>query len=308
MPRRIPGRARCLNGSVARAGVRARGRKGPSRTAWGAALCRLIEQGQPPSLRLFDDPVVGRLLDPATVAMAGGPMRELYLSELGLGTYGAQVMRTRYIDDVVTGLVEGGTSQVVLLGAGLDTRAFRLPVLANATVLELDLPDTQEYKLERLGGVPVLAAEVNFIPTDFTREPLCDVLGAAALDRANPVLFVWEGVTQYLPESAVLATLAFVGASVQGSTLVFTYVRRGIIDGTARDASSDEILPRPSRSEPWLFGLEPDEVPTLLDSYGLSLVDDVGAAEFRSRYAEPLGRRVALNDVERVALAVVRAS
>ncbi|HSK33937.1 MAG TPA: class I SAM-dependent methyltransferase [Propionicimonas sp.] len=279
----------------------------PSRTAWGAALCRVIEQGQPPASRLFSDPVVGRLLDPMIVTMAGGPMRELYLSELGSGTYGAQIMRTRYIDDVVTGLVEGGTTQVVILGAGLDTRAFRLPVLAGATVLELDLPGTQQYKVERLRGVPALAAEVRFIPTDFATEPLGDVLGAAGLDRTNPVLFVWEGVTQYLPEAAVRSTLACIGASVPGSALVFTYVRRGIVDGSSWEGWSDGQRPRLDASEPWVFGLEPGEVPGLLDSYGLSLVDDVGEAEFRSRYAQPLGRRVTLNGVERVALAVVRA-
>jgi methyltransferase (TIGR00027 family) len=255
---------------------------------------------------LFSDPVVGRLLDPMIVTMAGGPMRELYLSELGSGTYGAQIMRTRYIDDVVNGLVEGGTTQVVILGAGLDTRAFRLPVLAAATVLELDLPETQQYKVKRLHGVRALAAEVRFIPTDFTTQPLGDALDAAGLDRASPVLFVWEGVTQYLPEAAVRATLACIGASVPGSALVFTYVRRGVIDGSAWDGLADR--PRRDASEPWLFGLAPGEVPGLLDSYGLSLVDDVGEAEFRSRYAEPLRREVALNDVERVALAVVRAS
>lgn len=300
-------RARCLNGNVARArvGRTPLHRAGPSRTAWGAALCRVIEQEQPPASRLFSDPVVGRLLDPGTVVMAGGPMRELYLSQLGSGTYGAQVMRTRYIDEVVTGLVEGGTMQVVILGAGLDTRAFRMPVLAGATVLELDLPGTQQYKVERLRGVPALAAQVRFIPTDFTAEPLGDVLVAAGLDRTRPVLFVWEGVTQYLPEAAVRSTLACIGASVPGSALVFTYVRRGIVDGSTPDGWSDGQRPRLNASEPWIFGLEPGEVPGLLHSYGLSLVDDVGEAEFRSRYAEPLGRHVDLNGVERVAFAVV---
>lgn len=283
------------------------GRAGPSRTAWGAALCRLIEQSEPPASRLFNDPVVGRLLDPMAVALAGGTMRELYLSEMGSGTFGAQVMRTRYIDDVVTGLAEGGITQVVILGAGLDTRAFRLPALAGASVYELDLPGSQEYTVERLRDVPALAAAVRFVPADLTTQPLGDVLDAAGLDRTAPVLFVWEGVTQYLPEAAVRSTLACIGASVPGSALVFTYVRRGTIDGSAWDGLHQGQQRRLHASEPWLFGLAPDEVPGVLESYGLILLDDVGEAEFRSRYAEPLHRRFELNDVEHVALAVVRA-
>jgi methyltransferase (TIGR00027 family) len=276
----------------------------PSRTALGAALCRFVEQGQPSASRLFFDPVVERLLDPMLITLATGPMQEWLLSELGPGTYGAQVMRTRYIDEVVTGLVEGGVTQVVILGAGLDTRAYRLPVLAGASVLELDLPATQQYKLRRLGAVPALAAGVRFVGTDFTAEPLGDVLDAAGLDRGRAVLFVWEGVSQYLTEAAVHSTLACVGTSVPGSALVFTYVRRRVVDGRSGDGWS-ELRQRLEASEPWLFGLEPDQVPGLLGAHGLRLVDDVGEAEYRVRYAEPLGRRLAVNDGERAALAVV---
>jgi methyltransferase (TIGR00027 family) len=266
-----------------------------------------MEQEQPASTRLFSDSVVGSLLDLTTVTMAAAPMREVYLSELGSGTYGAQVMRTRYIDDVVTGLVEGGTTQVVILGAGLDTRAFRLPVLDRATVIELDLPGTQQYKVKRLQGVRTLAAAVRFIPTDLTTQPLGKVLAEAGLDSTKPVLFVWEGVTQYLPEAAVRSTLACIGTSVPGSALVFTYVRRSTIDGSARKGRSDGQHPG-LYSEPWLFGLAPGELAGFIGSYRLTLIDDVGEVEFRSRYAEPLGRHVELNDVEHVALAVVRAS
>ncbi len=258
-----------------------------------------------PALRLFSDPVVARLLDPMAAAVAGGPMRAQLLSELGPGTYGSQVMRTRYIDEVVNGLAEGGTTQVVILGAGLDTRAYRLPALAAATVFELDLPGTQQYAVQRLRGVPALAAEVRFVATDFTSEPLGAVLASAGVDRERPVLFVWEGVTQYLTEAAVRSTLACVGASVPGSALVFTYVLRSIVDGTSGNGWSDGLRQRLDASEPWLFGIEPTKVPALLDGYGLSLIDDVGEAEYRSRYAVPMGRQLAVNAGERAALAVV---
>ena len=182
-----------------------------------------------------------------------------------------------------------------------------MPVLAGATVFELDLPGTQQYKKERLQGVRAFAAAVRFIPTDLTTQPLGDVLAEAGLDRTNPVLFVWEGVTQYLPEAAVRSTLTCIGTSVPGSTLVFTYVQRRSIDESAKDGWSDIHRPGLYSSEPWLFGLAPSEVAGFLGSYRLNLIDDVGKAEFLSRYAQPLGRLVELNDVEHAALAVVRA-
>lgn len=267
-----------LEWSVVRAPTARRASRGtgPSRTAWGAAVCRLIEQEQPSAKRLFSDPVVGLLLDQVTATMAAGPMLDLYLSTVGSGTYGARVMRTRYIDDVVTAFVEGGATQVVILGAGLDTRAFRLPVLAPATVFEVDLPGTQRYKVERLRYVRALAAAVRFVPADFTMAPLADVLAEAGFDRSIPVLFVWEGVTQYLPEAAVRSILTYIGGCVPGSAVVFTYVLRSIVDHSAGSRWSGGQLPQLDASEPWLFGLEPGEVPSLLDGYGLNLIDDAG--------------------------------
>ena len=102
-----------------------------------AASCRLVEQSQPPGLRQFDDPVVGRLLDPMLTALAiSGPMRDQLTGPRGAGTYGCQMMRTRYIDDVVTVQATVGVDQVEILGAGLDTRAYRLPSLSAAAVSE----------------------------------------------------------------------------------------------------------------------------------------------------------------------------
>jgi methyltransferase (TIGR00027 family) len=234
------------------------------------------------------------------------PLRQLFLAELGSGTYAAQVMRTRYIDDVVAALVEGGTTQVVILGAGLDTRAFRLPVLARADVAELDLSATQQYKRERLRGFPVLARTLRFVPTDLTRQPIGAALDEAGIDGAEPVLFVWEGVTQYLPEASVLSTPAGIGESAPGSSLVFTHVRRAVIDGSVGDGWLDGQRTPQVASEPWLFGMEPEQGSAVLAGRGLSLVDDVDADELRSRYVEPLGRQLEINAVEHAALAVVR--
>lgn len=270
----------------------------------GAAWCRLVEQGQPAGFRQFVDPVVGGLLDPMLTMMAGaGPMRDQLLEAVGAGTYGGQVMRTRYIDDVVTDRVEGGISQLVILGAGLDTRAYRMAALAGTTVYEVDLPDTQRYKRKKLGRTPPRAREIRFVPIDFNVQPLGEALTAAGFDRERPALFVWEGVTQYLTEAAVGSTLSYVGESAPGSAIVFTYILRRVIGGDPwGEGELGHLL---GSSEPWRFGLEPAELPAVLGGFGLRLVEDVGDAEYQARYLNPIGRQLAVNHGERVALAAV---
>lgn len=274
----------------------------------GAAFCRLVEQSVPRRSRLFDDPVVVRLLDPMLVALAApGPLAGQLPDSFGRGTYGLQVMRTRYIDDAVTALAEAGITQVVILGAGLDTRAYRLPALGEAVVFEVDLPELQERKRRGLAGTRPTAREVRFVATDFTEQGLDEALTTSGLDRSRPVLFVWEGVTQYLPEAAVRSTLAVIGASAQGSALLFTYVLRSALPTSTTHGWSGGLRQQWEASEPWLFGLDPGEVPVLLAEFGLTLVDDSGATEYRERYLDPIGRQLEINDGERVAFAHVNA-
>jgi methyltransferase (TIGR00027 family) len=272
----------------------------------GAAFCRLVEQAQPPGLRQFDDPVVGRLLDPMLAAMArSAPMREQVMGSMGAGVYGSQVMRTRYIDDVVTMEATLDVDQLVILGAGLDTRAYRLPALSATAVFEVDLPATQAMKRQHLHGVTPTAREVRFVPADLGRDPLAETLGAAGLDGTRPVLFLWEGVTQYLTEDAVRSTLAYVGTAAPGSAIVFTYALRDLVRAGRVQGWMLTIGLTGGADEPWLSGLEPDELPGLLGENGLQLMDHVGADEYQSRYLRPSGRRLDVNPGERAALAVV---
>jgi methyltransferase (TIGR00027 family) len=264
----------------------------------------LVEQAQPPRYRQFNDPVVGGLLDPMLTMMAQmGPMRDQLLAALGPGTYGAQVMRTRYIDDVVSDRVEAGISQLVILGAGLDTRAYRMASLAATTVFDVDRPGTQRYKLKKLRRTPPRARDVRFVPTDFNLHSLGEVLTAAGLDHQRPVMFVWEGVTQYLTEAAVRSTLSLVGESAPGSTIVLTYIlRRVIADGSWGEGDVRDLL---GSSEPWRFGLEPTQLRAFLGEFGLELVEDVGEAEYQARYLNPIWRQLPVNHIERVAVATV---
>ena len=125
-----------------------------SRTALGAATCRLIEQYQPEGTRLFDDPVVKVLVGSLIrFLMQFASMRNFTIKQtdaVGAGIYGAQICRTRYIDDAVQAALAKGIGQLVILGAGFDTRPYRLPGIERIKVFEVDLLAVQEDKKKKL--------------------------------------------------------------------------------------------------------------------------------------------------------------
>ena len=134
--------------------------------------------------------------------------------------------RTRAIDEALTAAVESGAQQVVILGAGHDSRAYRMKeLLRRTTVFELDLPAPQEYKRQRVREVTGGALlNLRYVPIDFARQDLAMVLRKAGYRKDCRTFFIWEGVTMYLPQDAVLATLRFVAtASGPGSAIVFDY-------------------------------------------------------------------------------------
>jgi methyltransferase (TIGR00027 family) len=224
------------------------------------------------------------------------------------GILGAILCRTRYIDDVLRRSLEKGIEQVVILGAGFDSRAYRIAGMDRVQVFEVDLPGSRVRKQRRLetvlGAVP---ENVVLVGIYFDRDDLGSVLNAAGFQAGRRTLFIWEGVTQYITAKAVHDTLAFVSrVSSSGSGIVFTYVRQGIIDGTDRPEWFGSLLSFARRvGSPFVFGLDPDGLAPYLAERGLTLVDDVGAAAYRKRYLEPLGRELRVFDGERVAFAEV---
>jgi methyltransferase (TIGR00027 family) len=153
------------------------------------------------------------------------------MNRMAPGLIGAMAGRTRAIDDAVNEAVADGVGQAVILGAGLDTRAYRLPALRRIRVWELDLEEVQQSKVAALTtvlGAPV--ATVTYVPIDFARTPIADALGSAGFDAGRPTVVVWEGVSQYLSRSEADDTIGFAGALAAGSRLAFTYVPQTVID------------------------------------------------------------------------------
>jgi methyltransferase (TIGR00027 family) len=260
-----------------------------SRTAEFMAFFRALETLRPPGERLFEDGFAARCLGPAlrsVLAAARVPaLRRAVVRLVDAGWPGARssgVARTRWIDDALRASLAGGCRQVVVLGAGFDARAWRLPELRAVPVFELDRAATQAAKRERLGAPP---ANVRFVAGDLGAPYAGGRLRAAGFDPAVPTFFLFEGVTNYLDAASVDATLRFVAASAApGSALVFTYVHRGVLDGSVAFAGTERLHRTLARSgESWTFGLDPAALAGWLAERGLALVSDCGAREMRER-------------------------
>jgi methyltransferase (TIGR00027 family) len=129
---------------------------------------------------------------------------------------------------------DAASPQVVMLGAGLDGRAWRMPELADAIVFEVDHPDSQRRKRERATSLSPVAREIRFVPVDFTRDRLEEALAAAGHDPARPTTWVWEGVVMYLERADIEATLRVVQArSATRSRLVILYTSPSLVRRTA---------------------------------------------------------------------------
>jgi methyltransferase (TIGR00027 family) len=281
-----------------------------SRTALGTAICRLIEQYQPEQTRLFYDPVAKELVGaPIRFLMQFASMRTLTMKQtdaVAKGIYGIQICRTRYIDDAVQAAISRGPRQSVILGAGYDTRPYRLPEMESVKVFEVDLATVQNDKKTKLqkylGRLP---DHVTFIPIDFDTQTLEAVFTGTAFDPSQPAVFIWEGVTQYISEDAVRQTLAFVGKSAPGSTILFTYVLKSIIERRSDIPGADRMMDVVAKQSPWVFGLEPPGVPDFLKPYHLTLVADVGSADYQEKYLKPVERNLVVFEGERIVQATV---
>ncbi len=286
----------------------------PSKTSIYVAAARAIGAREPdPTVRnpdflaerLLGDPAAWDVDHPVVHALAKTYEEALADREV-LGTVATMTVRTRFVDDALRRAVEGGAAHVVIMGAGFDTRAYRLAdLLAGAHVFEVDRPQTQEVKKQRIAAVVgEPPPNLTYVPIDFQHESLLEVLARHGHDPASKTFFIWEGVTMYLPVDAVRSTLRFVAAHAPGSTIVFDYISQGYVDMIARiDMDKVPEAARPfvqrflnlTRDEPWIFGLPDNAERDFLGEFGLDVVEilPTSGAEAVKRYlTRPDGTRV----------------
>lgn len=190
------------------------------------------------------------------------------------------VLRTVAIDAAIR---DAASPQVVILGAGLDGRAWRMPELAEVTVFEVDHPDSQRQKRARVAPLQQAAREVRFVPVDFTRDRLEDALAAAGHAPALPTTWVWEGVIMYLTRSEIEATLRVIAArSAPGSRLVLMYTSPSIVRRLVG-------LVLRLVGEPFRSAFTPADMRSLLAKFGLNVVQDDSLPDVAVRLSADLG-------------------
>jgi methyltransferase (TIGR00027 family) len=269
------------------------------------------EQYVPQAQRLIHDELAVQFLPLnmrlAVQACRWRPVRNMLITfteTRAPAVWGGTLCRKRYADDQVSEAVKAGFTQVVVLGAGMDTRAYRLAAPAGASCFEVDLPANIADKRARLqaiyGHVP---EHVTLIPVDFETQDIAEALAGNGFDLAKPAMFVWEAVTQYLTEDGVRKTLAFLAKAATDSWLIFTFVRRDFINGTnlygAERLYKDFVV----KYGVWHWGIDPADVDDLLREYGWAEREQVGRDEYLARYVKPTGRDLPVTEVERFAFA-----
>jgi methyltransferase (TIGR00027 family) len=260
-----------------------------SRTAEFMAVFRASEHAKAPTSRAFADPLAAALL-PGELRLAArlfglrpaAALLNAYIDRRWPGARTSGIARTKLIDDWI-GQAARGIDQVVLLGAGFDTRAWRLDALASARIFEVDHPNTAAVKQERLRSAHADLKKATFVKVDFETDDFDQLLRAAGFDATRPAIVVWEGVSQYLTGDAVCGVMRWVGGLAPGSRFIFTYVHEGVLNGSVAFVGADKVIAKVDGSgEPWRFGLLPEELPAFLGERGLSLLSDLGADEYRA--------------------------
>ncbi|HME16309.1 MAG TPA: SAM-dependent methyltransferase [Mycobacterium sp.] len=276
-----------------------------AQTAFGPMMLAALEQSEPPGRRLVDDDLAARFLPAPTrwLVTATPPklMRRLMMAAMdrdGPGLWATMTCRKRYVTDKVIEAL-GDIDAVVVLGAGLDTLAYRLARQTRIPIFEVDQPVNVERKAKAVRRVlGELPASVRLVPLDFERDDVLATLTGLGYRADYRTFFVWEAVTQYLTADAVHATLESLRPAATGSRLVFTYVRRDFIDGVNFYGAEQLYRRFRQRQQLWRFGLQPEEVAAFLDGYGWRLAEQLGPEEIVQRYVEPTGRDLTASQVE----------
>jgi methyltransferase (TIGR00027 family) len=207
--------------------------------------------------------------------------REKFERAMHIGRSKMMVARTVVIDDAVR---EVSNPQLVILGAGLDGRAWRMPELRDEVVFEVDHPDSQRQKRARVATLTQTARDVRFVPVDFLRDKLDDALAAAGHDPSRPTTWIWEGVVMYLDKADIENTLSVIQKrSAPGSRLIIAYHSPALILKLV-----GFLVKRVG--EPLRSAFKADQMREMLGKFGFGVFQDESIASLGARLSPDIGK------------------
>jgi methyltransferase (TIGR00027 family) len=259
-----------------------------SLTAAGIAIARGVESEKPEGERICYDPYARRFVPGWLYSTLAFFIRSGYAARRGPGVGEFLLARERYIDDILQDFLDNGLQQLVILGAGYDSRAYRFDILKDRVkVFEVDHPATQTEKLVKVRAVfGTIPEHVTFVPMNFNMQILEKRLPESGYDPNLRTLFIWQGVTEYLTTEAVDDTLRFVVQhSTPGSAIVFDYVYRQVLIGVQKHNEISSMRRyRFMTGEDLTFGIEEGAVEAFLKKRGFSHVRDMDANGLKEKY------------------------
>ena len=288
--------------------------KDKSYSALSNAALRAAESYYPEDERLFYDEAAFHLMPPLwklfLKLMKFAPLREMIFSKRDKempGVIGNLLYRTKYIDDILRENLEE-MEQLLILGAGFDTRALRIEGIESLKVFEVDHPQTISKKKRGLKNIhQELPEHLSLVEIDFENKDLREVLLKNNFDKSRKTLVIWEGVTQYLEKEAVDKILDYFAELKSGSRVLFTYIKKEVLAASERSQADQKIIDFVKEmGSPWKTAFKSIEIEELLRSRGLELIEDVGRAEYHKRYSHLTKREISIYDGERTAYAVKR--
>ncbi|MGA9397777.1 MAG: SAM-dependent methyltransferase [Anaerolineaceae bacterium] len=274
-------------------------RKQSSLSASGIAIVRAVESEKPEDARLCHDPYARFFVPTWLYILTAFFIRSGYAERRGPGVWGYLAVRERYIDDVLQEQLNQGLEQLVILGAGYDSRAYRFKgLIEQVKVFEVDHPATQADKLKKLAGIlEDLPPYVTYVSVDFNTQSMEECLLESGFSSELKTLFIWQGVSMYLTPDAVDATLRFVTRhSAPGSAIIFDYLERQVLEGVERHGEVINMRRyRFMSGEELTYAIDKDKLESFLKERGFCSIQNMNALELKKIYftGKNAGRNIA---------------
>jgi methyltransferase (TIGR00027 family) len=274
-------------------------RESPSKMAEGIAMQRFAESSKSVEDRICYDPYAIHFINPKIIEFSIKHPKEAkakveHMEKQFPGLSGSILARVRYFDDYLKRFIKNGLEQLVIPGAGYDTRAYRIESMEEVEIFEVDHPNTQIFKIEKIkeifGKIP---DNLNYVPVDFETEKMGMKLLENGYDPTKKTLFILEGLVMYIPPDAVEDILSFTYKnSGSGSSIIFDYYPLSVVDGTTqlelgRNIKSHLI----KQGEPLQFGIGEGEVEEYLSSRGFTNIHNVDSEEYKKIYTRYMKNR-----------------